>query len=449
MGGVVAFAVVLGLAIRLLDLGGVSFDLDEATSAYTVSALDHFATNVPAEIHPPLWYAFLFVWSRVVGSGDVALRLSSVLGGVLWIPAFALLARRLFDPRTANVAVILAAVWPLSVAQSQLLREYAWIPLLATIATLATATAMERDDRRSRIVWGLALALIGAVNYQGLALAAGLVVGAVWSGIPVRRAATACGVAALASIPTLLSALHFLGLYVPRGSAGIGPGSVIQVWSGLIVGSLPHVDPVVVLSAAAIALIAALYGATRLGRWSRTFASVFVFAGIVPAALAQTAVNYPLGPNYFTVLVPFTVLLVARAISSATRPAARVVSGVTVASAMAGLLLFFAVERAYLADFRGLAALVERSTTTESLIVVTPPYFAVPVERYYVGPLPVRSAAALPVGMGAPGPDAGTAWLIVNPPSAPAPSSGALEVPTGWWMRVYRIAVPSLESLAP
>ena len=53
-------AVALGLALRTFDLGGVSFDLDEATSAYTVSSLDRFATNIPAEIHPPLWYALPF-----------------------------------------------------------------------------------------------------------------------------------------------------------------------------------------------------------------------------------------------------------------------------------------------------------------------------------------------------------------------------------------------------
>lgn len=431
--------------MRAWGLGDVSFDLDEATSAFYVSSPEHLAANLPEEIHPPLWYAFLFVWARVVGDGDVALRASSALGGVLWLPAFALLARRLFDRRTALIALGLAAIWPLGVAQSQLVREYAWIPLFATLATLASVAAIERGGRWPPVVWGLALALVGAVNYQGLALAAGLVAGALWSGARWRSVLIACAVAAAASIPTLLSVAHFLGLYVPRGAAGLGPGSVIQVWSGLVVGSLPHVDAVAVTVVATFAALAAAIGAGRLGRWWRIFACAFLFAGAVPVALAQTAVNYPLGPNYFTVLLPFTVLLIARAVATARRPAIRVIAAIPIAAALTGLILFFAVERRYPADFRGLAALVERETTNEAAIVVTPSYFAVPIERYYRGPLPVRATEV--AALGAPL-SAGAVWLIVNPPSVVAVPASAVEVPTGWWMHLYRVGVARAELLA-
>jgi hypothetical protein len=441
-------AVGIGLALRLFDLGGTSFDLDEASSAYYVSTFDRLTTNVPGEIHPPLWYGFLFFWSHVLGGGDVALRASSVLGGVLWIPALGACARRMFDRRTANVALILAAIWPLAVAQSQLVREYAWIPLLATLALIATVDVVTRRDRRSWVLFGLALALVGSVNYQGLALAAGLVVGAVWSGAGLRRVALACGVAAVASVPTILSAWHFLGLYAPRGSAGIGPGSVLQAWSGLVVGSLPHVDPLAVVIAAALSLAGAACGALALGRWWRLFAAAFVFAGIVPVTLAQTLVNYPLGPNYFTALLPLVVLLIARAVASATRPTTRVLSGATMALALAGLALFFAVERIYLPDFRGLAALVERETSTETRVVVAPAYFAVPVERYYRGPLPIvgtgtNTLTSIPLSRDEP------QWLIVNPPAAAFVPQDAVEVPTGWWMRLFRVQISRAETAGP
>ena len=90
------------------------------------------------DIHPPLYYALLHGWTAILGTGPAALRLLSVVVGVLTIPLLYLVARRMFTRRVALLATFLLTISPLHVYYSQEVRMYGLVALLS-VGILAAA----------------------------------------------------------------------------------------------------------------------------------------------------------------------------------------------------------------------------------------------------------------------------------------------------------------------
>lgn len=123
------------LALRLVDLGRESFWLDEAgraaIAARPLSAIPAAVSVI--ELSPPLYHLLLHGWTRLVGGGDVAVRLLSALLGAAAVPATYALGCALVGRPAALVAALVASVAPLYVAYS---REAAMYTLLALLALL-------------------------------------------------------------------------------------------------------------------------------------------------------------------------------------------------------------------------------------------------------------------------------------------------------------------------
>jgi 4-amino-4-deoxy-L-arabinose transferase-like glycosyltransferase len=123
------------LALRLVDLGRESFWLDEAgRAAIAARPLSTIPAAVSViELSPPLYHLLLHGWTRLVGGGDVAVRLLSALLGAAAVPATYALGCALVGRPAALVAALVASVAPLYVAYS---REAAMYALLAPLALL-------------------------------------------------------------------------------------------------------------------------------------------------------------------------------------------------------------------------------------------------------------------------------------------------------------------------
>ena len=94
-GLLLALSTVIGLAVRLWNIGGEPLWLDEAYSAY---AADHdwaFLLHVVPryETHPPFYYSLLHLWVQAFGNGLISLRLPGLLAGIAAPPMVALAAR--------------------------------------------------------------------------------------------------------------------------------------------------------------------------------------------------------------------------------------------------------------------------------------------------------------------------------------------------------------------
>jgi hypothetical protein len=201
-----AALVALAAVLRLSTLDLQSFWYDEAYTPVHVLHADLGATlrsMVHSENSPPLWYLIAWADYRVLGSGEVALRLPSALAGIATVPVAWAIGRELGGRRAAIIAAALVAVNPLFVWYSQEARVYGLFVLTGALALLCFLRA-RRDPTRGRMA---AFALTGvlalASHYFAIFLLAPM---AVWllSERPTRRAALpAVGAVALAGLALL------------------------------------------------------------------------------------------------------------------------------------------------------------------------------------------------------------------------------------------------------
>ena len=148
--GPLILVMLLGLALRTARLDFQPLWWDEGYSVwFATHPLGQMAALTAEDIHPPLYYALLHLWTFLGGTGPVSLRLASVLFGVAAIPALYAAARRILaGRRSALLAAFLLAINPLHVFYSQEIRMYGLVALLST-GVLAAAWWVLRE-RQSR-----------------------------------------------------------------------------------------------------------------------------------------------------------------------------------------------------------------------------------------------------------------------------------------------------------
>lgn len=119
---------IIGAWLRVYGLSIHSLWFDEVFSQRVVHLFDPialFQNGVAGDVHPPLYFALLWLWVQLTGESVVALRMLSVLIALLALPACYHLARLLFNRRAALLALILAALAPYQVYYAQETRQYA------------------------------------------------------------------------------------------------------------------------------------------------------------------------------------------------------------------------------------------------------------------------------------------------------------------------------------
>ncbi|MGO9320870.1 MAG: glycosyltransferase family 39 protein [Solirubrobacteraceae bacterium] len=152
----------LAAVLRLSTLDLQSFWLDEAFTPVNVLHPSLFATLrgvAHTENTPPLWYVLVWADSRVLGTGEVALRLPSALAGIAAVPVAWAIGRELSGTRAAIACAALVAVNPLFVWYSQEARAYGLFVLTAALAMLCFLRA-QREPTRGRMA---AFALTGSL----------------------------------------------------------------------------------------------------------------------------------------------------------------------------------------------------------------------------------------------------------------------------------------------
>jgi predicted membrane-bound mannosyltransferase len=141
-----------GLALRVIRLDMQPLWWDEGYSVFF--ATRDFGTmldRTARDIHPPLYYALLQYWMMPFGKSQVALRLFSVLIGVLAIPLLYVLARRLFPkPRIALISALILAIAPLHIYYSQEIRMYGLVTLLGLASIYLFVILLELQPGKTK-----------------------------------------------------------------------------------------------------------------------------------------------------------------------------------------------------------------------------------------------------------------------------------------------------------
>lgn len=127
--------------------------------------------------HVPVYFAALKVWTLAAGRGEVALRLPSVLLGVLSIGVVWWVARRMFSPRAALAAAWIGALHEYWLHTSLEARVYGPLMLLC----LAMAGAFWQYAASGRRRWAIAYVVASCLALGTQLLALSMVAGlAVW-----------------------------------------------------------------------------------------------------------------------------------------------------------------------------------------------------------------------------------------------------------------------------
>ena len=138
---------IIGLGLRLWHLTSISLWHDEAFSALLIKYnWGEMMYRIGLDVHPPMYYIFLRIWSDIFGHSLFALRGMSVLFGVGTILATYYFVNYVFEnKKTALLAALLVAVNPFQVQYVTEARMYTMGGFFAITAAWALVAALRNQ----------------------------------------------------------------------------------------------------------------------------------------------------------------------------------------------------------------------------------------------------------------------------------------------------------------
>ncbi len=155
--GLLILILLLAVGLRCHQLGAQSLWYDETVSAYLASQdLISLTRHTAGDIHPPLYYYLLHLWTRLAGDSEFALAFPSLAFGLLLVAMAYRLGSRLIDRATGLLAAGLTAISPFHVWYSQEVRMYTLGSFLGMLTLYALVRLWERletgDGRSGRLL---------------------------------------------------------------------------------------------------------------------------------------------------------------------------------------------------------------------------------------------------------------------------------------------------------
>lgn len=148
------------MAISFWTITKSSIWFDEAFGAYMI----HFnfleiAWYTAVDVHPPLYYWLLKIWSMIFGNTELALRSMSVFFGAIAVLFGYLLTHRLFGKNIARTSLIFMVLSPMIVRYSQEMRMYTLVAAIVVVATYVLTFAINSKKRLPWVVYGVLVSL--------------------------------------------------------------------------------------------------------------------------------------------------------------------------------------------------------------------------------------------------------------------------------------------------
>ena len=400
----------LAAVLRLATIDEQSFWYDEAFTPVHVLHPSLWATLrsvVHTENTPPLWYLIAWADARVLGTGEVALRLPSALAGIAAVAVAWAIGAELEGPggrrRGAFACALLVAVNPLLVWYSQEARAYGLFVLTGALALLCFLRFAREPTRGRLALFALAGALALLTHYFAVFLLIGMALWLLARPATRRSALPALGALALVGL-ALLPLIHSQG---GHGTQWIGhwplrerleaiPQYYLTGYSGKPLGrgiellvALPILAALAVWSwHAAAATSREPDGSGRLREGLLAILTVAAAGVLLPIALAAFGADYLAPRNLVAAMLPITVLVAAIAVRPGGEHASRI-AGLGLASAIA--LAFFAVSidvdlspRLQRGDWRGLSKALAEGGRAQR-VITTVELGAAPLEYYIPG----------------------------------------------------------------
>ena len=387
-----AALLVLAAGLRLSTLDLQSFWYDEAFTPVRVLHASLGATLhgvVHTENSPPLWYLITWLDARVLGDGEVALRLPSALAGIATVGVVWAIGQELAGRRCALIAAALVAVNPLFVWYSQEARVYALFALTSAVAMLCCVRARREPTRGRMAAFALAGALALLTHYFAAFLLLGMVLWLLRDPPGRRGALGASAVLALVAValaPLILAqgghGTQWIGRWALSSRLAAIPQYYLTGYSGAPLGhgiELLLALPLLAGLALAAARIAGSAAAPAVAG-----ASLITATGVlIPVALAVVGADYLAPRNLLAAMVPLTALIAVVLSAPGVPGAAATLAAVAAAGFLALSVDVNLSPRLQRGNWRGVAHVLHNGSGARALTTVE--LGAAPLEYYLPG----------------------------------------------------------------
>jgi mannosyltransferase len=452
----------LAAALRLSTLGLQSFWYDEAFTPVHVLHPSLWATLrsvVHTENTPPLWYVLAWADARILGTGEVALRLPSALAGIVTVPVAWAIGAELESPPTRRAAIVcaaLVAVNPLFVWYSQEARAYGLFVLTAALATLCFLRALREPTRGRMAAFAVTGALALLTHYFAVFLLIGMVAWLLWNRRSRRAALPALGLLALvgAALLPLISAQGGHGTqWIGRWPLSERLQAIPQYYlTGYTGSSLGHGVELLVALAILAGVAFGLWRMTepqpasrpprprhaRARRGALIALSLAVCGVLIPIVLVAFGADYLAPRNLVAAMIPVTAVIAVLVVWPGTGP-----TGIALAATIAVAFLVISIDvdlspRLQRGNWRDVAKALrgaprERAVTTVEL-------GSAPLEYYLPGLHDLREGSSVRVSEID---ETGYAPLRASAEEPPAPGFRLLDRLDVNGLIVYRFVAPT------
>jgi mannosyltransferase len=362
------------------------------------------------ESTPPLYYAFAWAWTKLIGDrGEATMRTISALALIAAVPVTYAALQRLVGRRAALGAAAIVAVSPLLVSYALDARAYGLLVLTGLLSVWACGALLEEATPRRWALWALAAAAAIWTHWFAGFLVLGEAVALLWLRPRAWRPLALAGGGIVVALLPLIGLLHKQTSDARAGFiAGAGlPGRLVRLVR--LFGAGPNVPRTWLEAACLVVALAGVAAGTAIaarralagGREAdgpRALLAIALVTLLVPVALAATGVYDRFNTRNVLFLLPPAGGLAGLAL---TRLRAVPLAAYLVLAALTAVWVS-SNWRYGNTDWRGALRAVEATASTWPVIAVTP--VQQPVAALYLHRTPFRGWIA-----------GDRAWLVVEP----------------------------------
>jgi len=160
---------ILASALRLYQIALRDFWYDEAFTGVAVKEkFSDMIQMIINDIHPPLYYICLKIFSAFFGYSVFGIRFFSAILGVFSVWAVYLFAKELYDKRAGLFAAFVVAISPFAIQYSQEARMYSMLSFFLIMAAYFFLKALKTNQAKNYILWGVFLGCACLTHYMGI-----------------------------------------------------------------------------------------------------------------------------------------------------------------------------------------------------------------------------------------------------------------------------------------
>jgi mannosyltransferase len=372
---IVAGLVVAAAAIRFASISSQSYWADEALTAYEAQLPFGAMVNTVAHVEttPPLYFVLIWLWAKVFGNGEAALRSFSALAGIATVPVAYLAARELFSRWAGVVAAALVALDPFLIWYSQEARSYILLVALSGASFLFFVRARTNPTRRNLVWWVVLSALALATHFFAGFLVIPEAMWLLWRSRAqtVKLAVAAVALAQVAMLPFALidtghgaEWVHLIPVknriaQVPLEFAVSSIYRRATIAEGLIGG--------LALTLVVAALIA-LRGDFAAQAGAKVAGAIAAVAILTPLALGLIGPDYFLARNVMPAMIPLAAVIAAACSLPRARLAGGVLTGALLAMFIAATIHIENSDYLQRPDWRDVARAIGEAPQTRGIL---------------------------------------------------------------------------------